>query len=276
MPQSGALLAPDSRVSLVGPRRVGVSTCLMGVSNDGGALIRGLAIVALALAGLSVVVLLYWRLTLPDVPGLAKTNPRSTALIEARKIEAQEQGRTFTVHRIWVPLSRISPQLQRAVVLAEDSAFYRHQGFDWEGIKQAVTRNLERGELHRGGSTITQQLAKNLYLSSDKNILRKLHELVITKALEEQLTKRRILELYLNVVEWGRGIYGAEAAARHHFKKTAQNLTPEEAALLAAILPSPRRFDPIRMTPYLEKRQRQILRWMQNGNDDLKNTSSGA
>ena len=125
---------------------------------------------------------------------------------------------------------------------------------------------MERGELHRGGSTITQQLAKNLYLSSDKNILRKLHELVITKALEEQLTKRRILELYLNVVEWGRGVYGAEAAARHHFKKPAQHLTPEEAALLAAILPSPRRFDPIRMTPYLAKRQRQILRSMENGN----------
>jgi monofunctional glycosyltransferase len=273
VPQSGALLTRDGRLSSVRHRRVGASLCRLGVSNDGGALIRGLAIVALALAALSVVALLYWRLTLPDVPGLAKTNPRSTALIEARRTEAQEQGRTLTIRWVWVPLARISSHLQRAVVLSEDSMFFRHQGFDWEGIKQAVTRNLERGELHRGGSTITQQLAKNLYLSSDKNILRKLHELVITKALEEQLTKRRILELYLNVVEWGRGVYGAEAAARHHFKKTAQNLTPEEAALLAAILPSPRRFDPIHMTPYLEKRQRQILRWMQNGNSHPNGTS---
>jgi monofunctional biosynthetic peptidoglycan transglycosylase len=221
-------------------------------------------------------VLLYWHLTLPDMTALAKTNPPSTAFMEARKTEAREQGRPFQRRWIWVPLARISPHLQRAVVVAEDAAFFRHKGFDWEGIKEAVTRNWERGEFHRGGSTITQQLAKNLYLSSDKNIFRKLHELVITRALEEHLTKRRILELYLNLVEWGDGVYGAEAAAWHHFNKHARDLTTEEAALLAAILPAPRRSDPIRVTPYLVKRQRQILRWMRDGHDDTNQSSSGA
>jgi len=164
-----------------------------------------------------------------------------------------------------MPLGRISPNLQRAVIVSEDASFYRHRGFDWQGIRDAATRNLDRGELQRGGSTITQQLAKNLYLSSEKNLMRKIHEALITRALEERLTKKRILELYLNVVEWGRGIYGAEAAARHHFGKSARDLSPAEAALLAAILPSPRRHDPLRVTPYLIKRQEQILRRMHDG-----------
>jgi monofunctional biosynthetic peptidoglycan transglycosylase len=211
----------------------------------------------------------YWYLTFPDVSVLAKSNPRSTAFIEARKAEARQGNRPFKPFWIWVPLSRISPHLQRAVIVAEDAAFFHHHGFDWEGVRLALNRNLERGELHRGGSTITQQLAKNLYLSPEKNLLRKAHEALITRALEERLSKRRMFELYLNVVEWGHGVYGAEAAARHHFHKSAMDLTPEEAALLAAILPSPRRSDPIRMTPYLAKRQRQILRWMQIENARL-------
>ena len=164
-----------------------------------------------------------------------------------------------------MPLSRISSHLQRAVIVAEDASFFQHHGFDWEGIRDAASRNWERGESHRGGSTITQQLAKNLYLSPKKNYMRKIHEAIITRALEKHLTKRRILELYLNVVEWGRGVYGAEAAARHHFGKSAQDLDPAEAALLAAMLPSPRRYDPLRATPFLTKRQHQILRWMQQG-----------
>jgi monofunctional glycosyltransferase len=166
---------------------------------------------------------------------------------------------------IWMPLSRISRDLQRAVIVAEDATFYHHHGFDWEGIRGAATRNWDRGELRRGGSTITQQLAKNLYLSPEKNLVRKIHEAAITRALEERLTKKRILELYLNVVEWGKGIYGAEAAAQHHFGKSAQDLAPEEAALLAAILPSPRRYDPLRVTPYLMRRQQQILSRMHGG-----------
>jgi monofunctional biosynthetic peptidoglycan transglycosylase len=164
----------------------------------------------------------------------------------------------------------VSPHLQRAVIVAEDASFYHHHGFDWAGIRGAASRNWDRGELRRGGSTITQQLAKNLYLSPEKNYLRKVHEAVITRVLEKRLSKRRILELYLNVVEWGRGIYGAEAAARHHFGKSAQDLEPAEAALLAAILPSPRRYDPLRTTKFLAKRQQQILHSMHEGATQAK------
>ena len=190
--------------------------------------------------------------------GAPTTRPSSAPGAGAPKL----RGRVIKPLRIWVPLSRISPYLQKAVIVAEDASFYRHRGFDWPGIRDAATRNWDRGELRRGGSTITQQLAKNLYLSPEKNFVRKLHEALITRALEDRLSKRRILELYLNVVEWGHGIYGAEAAARHHFGKAALDLTPAEAALLAGILPSPRRYDPLRVTPYLIKRQEQILRRM--------------
>ena len=198
---------------------------------------------------------------------LAKTNPHTTAFIEARKTEAQEKGRPFKPAWNWVPLTRISPYLQRAVVVAEDASFYHHPGFDWEGFKEALTRNWQRGELRRGGSTITQQLAKNLYLSSEKNLLRKAHEALLTWSLEQRLTKKRVLEIYLNVVEWGDGVFGAEAASRHHFGKSAEDLTLEEAAMLAAMLPSPRQYDPIRLTPYLTKRQQQILKWMGDWNN---------
>ena len=259
---------------------------------------------------------LYWYLTFPNVAGLAKINPRSTAFIEARSRESarlgapgaggwneaarllergpydplqlkamgtpisprrtpgelDKKGRHGRQIWIWVPLSRISRELQRAVIVAEDATFYHHHGFDWEGIRGAATRNWDRGELRRGGSTITQQLAKNLYLTPEKNLLRKIHEAAITRALEERLTKKRILELYLNVVEWGKGIYGAEAAAQHHFGKSAQDLGPEEAALLAAILPAPRRYDPLRVTPYLNRRQQQILSRMHDGTVRAKDT----
>ena len=197
--------------------------------------------------------------------GAPTTRPSSAPGAGGGKGEPKLRGRAIKPLRIWVPLSRISPHLQRAVIVAEDASFYRHHGFDWQGIRDAATRNWDRGELRRGGSTITQQLAKNLYLSPEKNFVRKIHEALITRALEDRLTKRRILELYLNVVEWGHGIYGAEAAARHHFGKSALDLSPAEAALLAGILPSPRRYDPLRVTPYLIKRQEQILRRMQDG-----------
>jgi monofunctional biosynthetic peptidoglycan transglycosylase len=215
------------------------------------------------LAGLPLGVLaFYWLVTFPDVARLAKTNPPTTALMDARLVVARKQGRQLIRQWTWVPLAHISPHLQRAVIVAEDATFYQHEGFDWEGIKQAVLRNFETGMLLRGGSTITQQVAKNLYLSSDKNLLRKVHEALITRALEHDLTKNRILEIYLNVAEWGQGVYGAEAAARHHFRKSALDLTADEAALLAAMLPSPQRHDPLRITPYLAKRQQQILSWM--------------
>ena len=215
-------------------------------------------LVGLPLGGLA----FYWLVTFPDIARLAKSNPASTALMEARTMAAGERGRPVSRLWTWVPLARISSHLQRAVIVSEDAAFFQHEGFDWEGIRQAVLRNLRRGALHRGGSTITQQVAKNLYLSSDKNLLRKAQEALITRALEHHLTKQRILEIYLNVAEWGRGVYGAEAAARHYFSKAALDLTAEEAALLAAMLPSPQRHDPLSITPYLAKRQQQILGWM--------------
>jgi len=210
-------------------------------------------------------VLFYWLLAMPDVSSLRTTNPTVTALIETRHTQAAEHGRAIGRHWTWVPLSRISPSLRHAVVAAEDSSFFTHEGFDWEGIKKAAQYNLEAGEFKRGGSTITQQLAKNLYLSSERSLLRKAREALITRSLEQHLTKERILELYLNVVEWGQGIYGAEAAARHHFKKSAHDLTADEAAWLAAILPSPRRYDPLRKTTFLTRRHNRILKWITRG-----------
>jgi monofunctional biosynthetic peptidoglycan transglycosylase len=216
-------------------------------------------------------VLFLWLLTMPDVSILRTTNPPVTALMEARQAQAEAQGHSARRHWIWVPLSRIAPSLRQAVVGAEDAAFFTHEGFDWEGIKEAAKYNLEAGELKRGGSTITQQLAKNLYLSSERSLFRKAREALITRSLEQQLTKERILELYLNVAEWGQGVYGAEAAARHHFKKSARDLTPDEAAWLAAILPSPRRYDPIRKTAALTRRHERIVRRMnQTSHHEIK------
>jgi monofunctional biosynthetic peptidoglycan transglycosylase len=155
-------------------------------------------------------------------------------------------------------------------VAAEDASFFTHEGFDWEGIKDAALYNLEAGELKRGGSTITQQLAKNLYLSSERSLLRKAREVLITRSLEHHLTKERILELYLNVAEWGQGVYGAEAAARHHFKKSSRDLTSDEAAWLAAILPSPRRYDPMRKTTALARRHDRIFNRIHRGSPQLE------
>lgn len=205
---------------------------------------------------------LSWLITLPDVGLLAQTNPTSTALMDAREAQAKQQGRSIGRHWVWVPLSRISPHLRHAVVAAEDASFFTHEGFDWEGIRGAALSNLEAGQLKRGGSTITQQLAKNLYLSSERSLVRKAREALITRSLERHLTKKRILELYLNVAEWGKGVYGAEAAARHHFKKPSRDLTADEAAWLAAILPSPRRYDPLRKTTFLTHRHNRIRKWI--------------
>ncbi len=204
----------------------------------------------------------YWLLTFPDVASLKTVNPTTTALMDVRQAQAHESGKPSHRRWTWVPIGQISPHLQRAVIAAEDAQFFLHEGFDWEGVKDAAVKNLEAGKVTHGGSTITQQLAKNLYLSSERSLLRKAREALITRALEHHLTKRRILEIYLNVAEWGHGVFGAEAAARHHFHKSAAELSEEEAALLAAILPSPRRYDPLRLTQHVAARQRTILRNM--------------
>ena len=215
----------------------------------------------------------YWLITLPDLARLARANPNTTMLIEGRRAEAAEKGRSFSLSWTWVPLTFISPHLPKAVIMSEDASFNQHHGIDWEGLAEAVSHNWEQGTLRRGGSTITQQLAKNLYLSSEKSLLRKAREALIAWDLERRLPKPRILELYLNVAEWGDGIFGAEEAARHHFGKSAAELTEEEAALLAALLPSPRRNDPIRITPYLARRQEEILYWMHRTNGSHRPTA---
>jgi len=193
----------------------------------------------------------------------ADHNPDSTAFMRARLaiIRADEPHERLQYR--WVPYRRISLHLKQAVIAAEDAKFASHSGFDWEAMQQAHKRNLREGEIVRGASTITQQLAKNLFLSAERTWWRKAQEGVITVMLETLLTKRRILEIYLNVAEWGDGVYGAEAAAQYHFKMPASALTPFEAARLAAMLPSPRSYPPGRDTLYLQQRSEHILSHMQ-------------
>jgi len=158
----------------------------------------------------------------------------------------------------WVPLSRISPYLIKAVLIAEDDKFWRHEGFDYEAIQRAIEKDLKAKKFKSGGSTITQQLARNLFLSPEKSLIRKISEAVITWRMEKVLSKRRILELYLNVAEWGEGIFGVDAASRHYYGKSSSELTPEEAARLAAILPNPRRYSPVGDQRYVINRSNLI------------------
>ena len=181
-------------------------------------------------------------------------NPASTAFMERRLETLRAADPNASLRRQWVPYDRISVHLKRAVVAAEDAKFLDHEGFDWEAIQKAIARNEKRGRVVAGASTISQQLAKNLFLSGDRSYLRKAQEAVITWMLERTLSKRRILELYLNVAEWGEGVFGAEAAARHHFGVPASALNAAQAAWLAAVLPSPRRYQRGRVTPYLAGR----------------------
>jgi len=201
-------------------------------------------------------------LTTPDVRPLRGNNPQTTAFMELRAREARARGEQPRRVQRWTPYSRISSQLMRAVLVTEDSKFWQHDGLDYEQIKESMEVNLERGEFARGASTITQQLAKNLYLSPSKNPIRKLRELIIARRLENELPKRRILELYLNLIEWGDGIYGAEAAARTYFHKPASQLDASESALLAAAIANPRILNPGQPTARLRRRQLMVMRRM--------------
>jgi len=180
-------------------------------------------------------------------------NPSSTAFMD-RYLEKPGAK----IRHTWVPYSRISEHLKRAVVAAEDAKFLDHEGFDWEAIQKARQKNEEQGRVVAGASTITQQLSKNLFLSGSRSWLRKAQEAAITWMMERTLSKRRILEIYLNVAEWGEGVFGAEAAARYHFGVPASTLNPEQGAYLAAILPSPRKYDRGRETPYIRGRMATI------------------
>lgn len=218
--------------------------------------------IALATPAVLFLYLSYIYLSLPDVRVLAAQNPPTTAFIELRAREARSEGRTPRRVQRWVRYERIANTLRRAVLVAEDSGFFEHEGVDLEQLKESIEETIETGKQLRGGSTITQQLAKNLYLSPTRNPIRKLKELLITRKLEAALSKRRILELYLNVIEWGDGIYGADAAARTYFGKPASSLSAEEAALLAGAIINPRVHNPSRPTARLRRRQQIILRRM--------------
>lgn len=197
--------------------------------------------------------------TFPDVQGLAANPPETTAFMELRKADLRRAGKSEQLSWSWVPFAQISPYLRRAVLVAEDDQFYEHEGVDIEAMKTALERDWKRKKITHGGSTITQQLAKNLYLSPSRNPIRKVREYLVARALEKHLEKKRILEIYLNVVEFGETVYGAEAASRQYFKKSASRLTPREAALLAGALPNPRVMDPAKPNKRLRARQRMIL-----------------
>lgn len=181
-------------------------------------------------------------------------NPGSSAFMETRLEVMQEKNPEAKLRHKWVPYKRISNNLKRAVVVAEDSKFVMHEGFDWDGIQKAYEKNMRKGRVVAGGSTISQQLAKNLFLSTKRTPWRKLQEAVITLMLEKMMSKRRILEIYLNVIEWGTGVFGAEAAARHYYGTGAANLSAWQAAKLAAMIPNPRYFDTHRNARGLARR----------------------
>jgi monofunctional biosynthetic peptidoglycan transglycosylase len=215
------------------------------------------ALAGVAAAGFAVLV--YEYLALPDVRPLATTNPSTTAFMALRATEAAREGRTVRRVQRWARYSQISPALKRAVLVAEDAAFWDHEGVDYEELQKSIRVNWEQGRAVRGASTITQQLAKNLYLTPSRNPLRKLRELVIARRLEAALPKARIFEIYLNVIEWGDGIWGAEAAARTYFGLPASALNAEQAALLAGAIINPRVHNPARPTLRLRRRQQIIL-----------------
>ncbi len=181
-------------------------------------------------------------------------NPTTTAFMEARLEAMREENPQAKLKHKWVPYADISSNLKRALIAAEDAKFLDHDGFDWEAIQRAASKNLKRGKVVAGGSTISQQLSKNLFLSGRRTPWRKLQEAVITVMIETVMSKRRILEIYLNVIEWGNGVFGAEAAAWHYYRTGAGRLSAGQAAWLAAMVPNPRYYDRVRSTPALEKK----------------------
>jgi monofunctional biosynthetic peptidoglycan transglycosylase len=198
----------------------------------------------------------------PDVTALEKTNPKKTAFMEYREKEWQQEGKKKKILQRWVTLSQISPYVVKAVIIAEDDKFWKHEGFDFEAMQKALEKDIQKGKFKVGGSTISQQLAKNLYLSPSKNPIRKIKEAILTWRIEEHLSKKRIIEIYLNVAEWGDGVFGIEMAARTHFGKSAAALSAHEAAKLAAVLPNPRKFSPTGTSRYVTSRAERIYQIM--------------
>jgi len=206
-----------------------------------------------------IIVLLYQLWIFLHICWWINHNPSDSAFMQDRLEILQEKNPDAELRHKWMDYKRISNNLKRAVIAAEDSKFLDHEGFDWEGIQKAYEKNLKKGKIVSGGSTISQQLAKNLFLSGERTWWRKAQEAVITVMIETIMTKRRILEIYLNVIEWGNGVFGAEAAARYHFDTSAATLSAEQSAQLAAMVPSPRRYGRGSETPYLQRRTEIIL-----------------
>ena len=197
----------------------------------------------------------------PDINALKETHPVPTAFMQYRERQWADENRDMQITQKWVTMRNISPNIIKAVLIGEDDGFYHHDGFDVKGMENAIERSIKNGTL-AGGSTISQQLSKNLYLSPSKNPIRKIKEAIITWRIEKTLSKRKILEIYLNVAEWGDGIFGIEAAARHYYHKSAKNLTAQEASRLAAVLPNPIRYNPTGNQKYVKNRSRIILKIM--------------
>ena len=214
--------------------------------------------------GILGVFLLFEVLTVPfaSILSLETKNPKETALMQQRLEGARVKGKKLKIDHRWVSLSRIPKHVRKAVLIAEDARFYSHAGIDWHEVGKSFETNWEKGRIVRGGSTITQQLAKNLYLSTSRDPIRKFKELLIAWMLEATLSKKRILELYLNIIEWGRGIFGIEAAAQRYFHKPAFRLTMEEGARLAAVIPSPLRRRPTDDNDYVNNKAQLILKRM--------------
>lgn len=220
---------------------------------------------------------LFWKITLallilesldigryflyPNINDLKEIRPIPTAFMEYREEQWAQENRDMHITQQWVSMDKISPNIIKAVLIGEDDGFWNHDGFDVKGMENAIERSIEKGTL-AGGSTISQQLSKNLYLSPSKNPVRKLKEAILTWRIEKTLSKRRILEIYLNVAEWGDGIFGIEAAARHYYHKSAKNLTGREASRLAAVLPNPIRYNAIGTQKYVVNRARIIYKTM--------------
>jgi monofunctional biosynthetic peptidoglycan transglycosylase len=198
----------------------------------------------------------------PDVSSLRRANPKKSAFMKYRENEWQQQGKKKKIVQRWVPLSQISPYVIKAVIIAEDDKFWSHEGFDFDAMQKALEKDLKQRKFKVGGSTISQQLAKNLFLSPSKNPVRKLKEAVLTWRLERNLSKKRIIEIYLNVAEWGDGLFGVEAAAQHYYGKPASDLSAMESARLAAVLPNPKRYDPTGSGRYVAYRSELIYQIM--------------
>ena len=209
--------------------------------------------------GLLLVLLLYQAWILVQIAWWVKHNPATSSFMDQRLLVMQGRNPDAELQHQWIPYAKISSHLKRAVVAAEDAKFIDHEGFDWDGIQHAYEKNLKKGRVVAGGSTISQQLAKNLFLSTKRTPWRKAEEAIITIMLEAMMSKRRILEIYLNVVEWGNGVFGAEAAARHYWNISAAKLSAVQAARLAAMVPNPRYYDRHREAPGLLRKTRIIL-----------------